>query len=397
MTLARPFCGLCAILIAVVSPLPLAAASDSLFAPPANLDVGTGSGGAFLLDLNHDGHLDLITTHLVQKRLSVMLGDGHGHFTPDPKRSLSFDEMPGATAFGDLNHDGTTDMAVAMKVADQESIRIYFGASSREFKLSTGAQLSSGTSTAGRDYKPGLRLADLNEDGNLDLIYNNGRAHNVYVFLGSGHGEFGSPTVLKMDPNQRYVEVGDVDGDGHLDLVTTKVVEPDEGKTPGSLSIHRGDGKGGFAAAVGKSLSVPPGPQVAAIVDVNGDGRADLVLTHSRAKLVTILLNQGDGKFSARPESSIQTELPPFSVVAADVNGDKKTDLVVATVSSQSPFHSTLAVLLGDGQGGFSPAAKLAVGPGAYGLTTADVDEDGKPDIVSSSFEKNATMLLIGR
>jgi hypothetical protein len=373
-----------------------AAASDLLFAPPANLDVGTGSGGVFLLDLNHDGHLDLITTHLVQKRLSVMLGDGHGHFTHDPKRSLSFDEMPGAVAFGDLNHDGNIDLAVAMKVADQESIRIYFGTSG-EFKQPTGAPLSAGTSTAGRDYKPGLRLADLNEDGNLDLIYNNGRQHSVYVFLGNEHGEFGLPTVLKMDPNQRYFAVGDVDGDGHLDLVTSSVVEPDDGKTPGSVSIHHGDGKGGFAAAVGKPLSVPPGPQIAAIVDVNGDGRADLVLTHSRAKLVSILLNQGDGKFSLRPESSIQTELPPFEVVPVDANGDKKIDLVVATVDSQSPFHSALAVLLGNGQGGFSPAAKLTAGAGAYRLAAADIDEDGKPDIVSSSFEQNATTLLLGR
>jgi hypothetical protein len=374
-----------------------AAASDSLFAPPATIDIGTGAGGVFLLDVNHDGHLDLITTHVVQKRLSVMLGDSHGHFAHDSKRSLSFDEMPGAIALGDLNHDGNVDLALAIKVADQENIRIYFGSSAGELKLSTSAPLNVGKSTAGRDYKPCVRLADLNEDGNLDLIYNNGRQHAAYVCLGNEHGEFAPPTVLKLEPNQRYFEVGDVDGDGHIDLVTTSVVEPDDGQTPGSLSIRRGDGKGGFAAAIGKPLSVPPGPQVAAIVDLNGDGHADLVLTHARAKLVTILLNNGDGTFELRSEDSIKTDLPPYGIVAVDANGDKKIDLVVATVSSQSPFHSSLAVLLNDGQGKFSPAAKLNAGPGAYRLATADIDEDGKPDIVSSSFEQNATILLLGR
>src|SRR4051812_43330478 len=117
MTHVKPYCLPFMLLSLAFSFSQPAAASDSLFAPPATIDIGTGAGGVFLLDLNHDGHLDLITTHIVQKRLSVMLGDGHGHFAHDPKRSLSFDEMPGAIALGDLNHDGHIDLALATKVA----------------------------------------------------------------------------------------------------------------------------------------------------------------------------------------------------------------------------------------------------------------------------------------
>ena len=87
-------------------------------------------------------------------------------------------------------------------------------------------------------------------------------------------------------------------------------------------------------------------------------------------------------------------------VVAIDVNGDKKVDLVVATVNiATAPFESNIVVLLGDGHGGFAPApgSPFPVGPGAYRLAVANVNEDAKLDIAASSFEGNAVTLLLGR
>ena len=89
-----------------------------------------------------------------------------------------------------------------------------------------------------------------------------------------------------------------------------------------------------------------------------------------------------------------------FAVVAADVNRDKKADLLVATVNSGArPFESRIAVLLGDGVGGFvaAPGSPFRAGAGAYNLTVGDVNEDGKVDVAASSFEGDSVTVLLGR
>jgi len=71
-------------------------AQGPLFAPAPAIVGGPESGEVFLLDLNHDGHLDLITKHLLRQRLAVWSGDGKGHFVPASESSMDFDVMPGA-------------------------------------------------------------------------------------------------------------------------------------------------------------------------------------------------------------------------------------------------------------------------------------------------------------
>src|SRR5690242_3859521 len=73
-------------------------AQAPLFYPASPVAVGQGSGEVFLVDLNRDGHLDLITKHLVQRKLTVFSGDGKGHFVPAAEGSMDFDVMPGAVA-----------------------------------------------------------------------------------------------------------------------------------------------------------------------------------------------------------------------------------------------------------------------------------------------------------
>lgn len=357
------------------------------------------SGEIFLVDLNHDGHLDLITKYLVQQRLAVWSGDGKGQFVPAASGSMHFDVVPGAVALGDVDNDGALDLGVSSKQSEHESVRIFPGDGKGGFKSTSGTSLSVGMSAAGRDYKPALRFVDLNHDGNLDLVSANGRRNSVEVFLGDGHGGFSpGPTVnLGQNSGTFWFGISDLDGDGHLDLVTS-IPGPSD-SAPGRLETRRGDGRGGFAATAGQRIAVPPDPRVAAIVDVNGDGYPDIVLSHAQTGILSILLNDRKGTFTLQ-QTPINVGWPAAEVATVDVNRDGKPDLVAATVDSRAaPYASKVVVLLGDGRGAFSPApgSPFSVGPGAYCLAVGDVNEDGKPDIATSSFESNAITLLLGR
>ena len=250
-----------------------------------------------------------------------------------------------------------------------------------------------------KGYKPVLRFVDLNEDGNMDLISANGRRNSIEILLGDGRGGFspGSNVQLESGTNMFSFELGDVDGDGHLDLVTATAIDPPQ-PVPGRLTMRRGDGKGGFAAP-GPTLMVPPDPRVAALADLNGDRRLEIVLSHVRRNFLTIVLNDGTGIFKPRSGPPIDIGMPASAIVAADINGDKKADLVVATVSDKKPYESKIAVLLGDGRGGLKPmpGSPFPAAPGAYSLVMGDFDEDGKLDIAASSFESLTVTVLLGR
>ena len=363
--------------------------AEPLFAPAPNspIAVGAGSGELVLADLNRDGHLDLLSKHLLTQNLTVRLGNGKGAFVPAPESSIKFAYQPGAIETGDINSDGILDVAVASRVGDKELVNVFLGDGKAGFRIVGGTPYT--VSKSMETYKPDLWIADINEDGKLDLVTSNGRRNRIEILFGDGRGGFtiGPSVTLVPGQNRYYSALGDVDRDGHFDVVTVSSVE--EGGA-GRLSIRRGDGKGGFADAPGLALSDAPNSRLAALTDVNGDKYPDIVLSHSSSHL-GVMLNSGKGTFSAAPNSPFNIGREAFAVVVADVNGDKKNDLVAATVNS-------VTILVND-RGGFVPApgSPFRAGPGAYNVTVGDLNEDGKPDVAASSFEGDGVTLLLGR
>jgi hypothetical protein len=314
---------------------------------------------------------------------------------------MDFDVMPGAVALADINNDGIADLGVSSKTGNKESVRIFLGNRRRRFDLVSGPPLAVGVSAEGRDYKPVLRFADLNGDGNLDLISANGRRNSIEIFLGHGNGHFSPGSICETGTRSMDLfsfALADLDGDGHLDLVTSTPGQPPDA-APGRVETWRGDGKGRFSVAPIQKLPAAPDPHVTVTVDVNGDGRPDIVLSHGHAHTLSSLVNNGNGAFTSQHGPPIDVGWPVSELVAADVNADKKVDLVTTTVDSKAPFASKVVVLLGDGHGGFTPApgSPFAVGAAAYPLALGDLNEDGKLDIAASSFGNAAVTLLLGR
>jgi len=317
----------------------------------------------------------------------VLLGDGRGRFAAAPDGPMNLPYEPGAIALEDVNGDGVLDMVVASKDAMKEYINVFLGKGNGGFSPAAGSPYT--TAEAFQFYKPIVRIVDINEDGKRDIVTANGRGDRIVFLLGDGHGRFSTGPVLKLEPGPRELytfDVGDVDGDRHLDLVTA-TSRP--GPNANRLLVKRGDGRGNFQD--GASVQVPAGPRVEALADMNGDQHLDVALSHAEKKRVSVLFNTGQGGFTPAAQSPYEIGREAFSVVAADANRDKRADLFVATGNS-------IIVLLGNGRT-FTPApgSPFRAGPGAFNVAVGDINEDGKPDIVASSFEGDSVTVLMGR
>lgn len=379
----------------------LAASCDSmprerLFvpAPGSPIAMPGGSGNVELADVNRDGHLDLIVAAGEERGLSIWLGDGTGAFAPLPGTAAMHAIRAGETTLGDVNEDGHLDLAIASH--DSYEVLLLVGDGRGGFSPAPNAPVLTGS--AGRPHNHGLISGDVNRDGHLDLVAVNSGDGTVAVLLGDGHGGFvhasGSP--FAAGPGPYPPALGDVDGDGRLDIVVpdsgTGQYSREHGSLARTVAVLLGDGQGGFRPAAFSPLTVLEGPYFATLGDLDGDQRLDLVTAHDDSSSITILLNDGGTRFGPARQSPLDLGRRAFQVVVADVNGDRKADLVLATGDS-------VTVLLGDGRGRLAPApgSPFAAGRGAWTLAVGDLDEDGKLDIVASNVESEGLHVLLGQ
>jgi hypothetical protein len=237
-----------------------------------------------------------------------------------------------------------------------------------------------------------VAIGDLNGDGHADLVVADYNGNSVSVLLGNGDGTFGNPTMYSTGDYPAGVVIADVNGDGHLDIVSVNL-NLDHLTLGGTVSVLIGKGDGTFVAPVnyvaGKNLSS------VVVGDFNGDGHPDIAATDVASGNVAVLLNKGDGTFqTATPYAAGPN---PLSMGSADLNGDGKLDLVVTNVCdvSQENFictsqQTTISVLLGNGDGTFAAPATYPAGTGPFSLVIRDFNADGKQDIAVNNVSLGA-------
>jgi hypothetical protein len=230
-----------------------------------------------------------------------------------------------------------------------------------------------------------LTTGDVNGDGHLDLVTANqvpNQSPSVSLLVGNGDGTFGSHVDYPV-PAAGGVKLVDLNGDGFDDLVVAS--------GSAGLTVLMANGDGTLAAGV----SYAPGlsPTGWDMGDVNGDGHIDVVVATSSG--ISVLAGNGDGTLGAPTPVYASADVDDMAL--ADVNGDGILDLLTAETPVTSA--SVVRVLLGDGQGGFTPQGLMVFSGGATQLgplVTADLNGDGHLDVIVADFVGGPVAVFLG-
>lgn len=233
-----------------------------------------------------------------------------------------------------------------------------------------------------------LKVGDLDHDGHLDVVTANKAAGNVAVLANNGDGSLKPPVYFQTGQRPDHLALADLNGDDRLDIITAN-----EGS--GDVSILLGKGDGSFQKQKTSTAGASPGGL--AVGDFNRDGRPDLAVTNSSwgSSEVSILLGNGDGTFQERVLYSVNGMMPS-TIKEGDFNNDGFSDLAVLYVSASGWWGVDKAIdlLLGKGDGTFL-VTKLAAG-GGDNFISADFNRDDTLDIVIFDTNSDRITVLIG-
>lgn len=243
--------------------------------------------------------------------------------------------------------------------------------------------------TSGK-YVFSMAVADFDGDGRVDVATGNYSDASITVFRNTANRpgiSLNSKIYVSTPPGPGDIKSGDIDGDGKLDLVSANVNDR-------SVSVYRNTSTAG-SLSFAPNQDFPAGTYTVALAlgDIDGDGRVDIVETNNQENSVSVLLNKSSGEtISFADRVSFPTGIAPAFVEVADMNGDGKQDILVANMYSNSV--SLLKNNSTTGNVSFPGSTEVSTGAEPYTLDIGDLNNDNKPDIVTGNLNDSTVSIL---
>jgi hypothetical protein len=286
-----------------------------------------------------------------------------------PKVNYITGDAPFSVITADLDGDGDLDLVTANYAADSISVLKNNG---------------NGTFAQRVHYAVGVRpqtvaSADLDGDGDMDLVTANINSHNISILKNNGDGTFTTKVDYPTGNNPDAAIVVDVDGDGDIDVVSSNF-------SPNTISVFKNNGDGTFAVKVDYATGTSPYSITSA--DLDGDGDIDIVTGNAISPSISVLKNNGNGSFTA-PVNYTTGFLGSNSIAAADIDNDGDIDIITAHSSTRD-----ISILKNSGTGVFDPSTPYGTGTNSYSVIAVDIDGDADIDVVLADYDLNTVSVL---
>ncbi|MGH9866670.1 MAG: FG-GAP-like repeat-containing protein [Candidatus Polarisedimenticolia bacterium] len=352
-------------------------AGDGTFGPRSAYPSGRNPQGFAVEDFDRDGDFDIASA---TGTVSVLLGNGDGTFPvqPDYQAGIS----PSSVDAGDLDGDGDLDVAIANRgnFPGEESVSVLMGSGDGTFGPATDYTVPSRPNS--------VRVKDLDGDGFPELLVTSSDSASLRVFPNNDDGTFGAPSIYSISL-PLGVAFGDVNGDNVIDVAVAG----------GGVGIFAGNGDGTLRLLSGATTGQPASS--VALGDVDGDGDLDVVAKIDGFAHVRVSLNDGDGFFTTTPDFPA-TFAPGGVIVLEDVNDDGALDILGTTsklllIPGEVPLERyVVCVLPGHGDGTFGPKVDYDTGRFPRDIKVGHIDDDAHLDVLTANGASNSVTLLLG-
>jgi hypothetical protein len=367
------------------------------FTYPPNVPVGQLPVAIAAADLDGDGDVDFVSSNRGGNSLSVRLNIGLGRFTAGQEISLVtttfVNPQPIGIQLADMDGDGDFDIVQANTDYNAASVNVFTNAGNATFSLYSNRILAG---------IPGLlNVLDVNGDGSPDVVLPVGNA----VSGGSSsstvtvleNNSYGALSLGQQAPTQAYyglnlIATGDMDNDGDLDALVSR--------DNGGLGVFANQisysvtGSAQYGLNYNAALGLP---NVAtadiAVGDLDGDGDLDLVRTPTASgQTVNVHFNNGQGAFDNTTFQTLTTAASTDGLVLADMDGDGDLDLIASNYAAGS-----ISLSLNNGLGIMGTPRNISVGTHPTRPTVADLNGDGRLDILVPLADNNTVLLLLNQ